>query len=152
PLPSNNVRHLCRLGLILNGGERPAEAVAIRLNASASRCSRSSSRGPRRPKMVCEHNAARAVTRLPSANPDGTRSRAEGRCGALRGASSDRHEGAAGFDLLLYTGVRRSDVVKLGPQMERDGKLVFTETNRDARKVKEHAFPILAPLRRSIDA
>jgi integrase len=45
------------------------------------------------------------------------------------------------FDLLLYTGVRRSDVVKLGPQMERwftetlpDGKtvevqkLVFTET------------------------
>ena len=56
------------------------------------------------------------------------------------------------FDLLLYAGVRRSDVVKLGPQMERDGKRVFTETNRDARKVKEHAFPILAPLRRSIDA
>jgi integrase len=59
------------------------------------------------------------------------------------------------FDLLLYTGVRRSDVVRLGPQMERwfakrlpDGKtieaqkLVFTETKGGSRIVKTHELPI----------
>jgi integrase len=64
-----------------------------------------------------------------------------------------------------YTGVRRSDVVKLGPQMERwfterspDGKtievqkLVFTETKGASRIVKTHELPILPPLRQSIDA
>ena len=69
------------------------------------------------------------------------------------------------FDLLLYTGVRRSDVVKLGPQMERwftetlpDGKtvevqkLVFTETKGGLRIVKTHELPMLPPLRQSIDA
>jgi len=61
--------------------------------------------------------------------------------------------------------VRRSDVVRLGPQMERwfgetsaDGntvevqKLVFTETKGVSRIVKAHELPILPPLRQSIDA
>ena len=69
------------------------------------------------------------------------------------------------FDLLLYTGVRRSDVVKLGPQMEQwvtetlpDGttvdvqKLVFTETKGASQTVKTHQLPILPPLQLSIDA
>jgi integrase len=69
------------------------------------------------------------------------------------------------LDLLLYTGVRRSDVVRLGPQMERwftetlpDGsvvqiqKLVFAERKGRERIVKRHELPILPPLRRSIDA
>jgi hypothetical protein len=69
------------------------------------------------------------------------------------------------FDLSLYTGVRRSDVLKLGPQMERwftetlpdgDGvelqNLVFTETKGASRTVKPHELPILPPLRQSIDA
>ncbi|HEX3522826.1 MAG TPA: hypothetical protein VHT52_12150 [Stellaceae bacterium] len=56
------------------------------------------------------------------------------------------------LDLSLYTGVRRSDVVRLGPQMERDGKLVFTETKGSSRIVKTHEWPILPPLYRSIDA
>src|SRR4029077_8321935 len=55
-------------------------------------------------------------------------------------------------DLLLYTGVRRSDAVRLGPQMERDGKLVFSENKGRSRIVKTHELPILPPLRRSIDA
>jgi len=38
------------------------------------------------------------------------------------------------------------------PQMERDGKLIFTETKGRARVVKHHALPIVAPLRASIDA
>ena len=56
------------------------------------------------------------------------------------------------FDLLLYTGVRRSDVVRLGPQMERDGKLRFSEIKGGSRIVKAHELPILPPLRQSIGA
>ncbi len=56
------------------------------------------------------------------------------------------------IDLLLFTGVRRSDVVKLGPQNERNGRLCFTETKGGNQIVKEHAFLILPVLRASIDA
>lgn len=64
--------------------------------------------------------------------------------------------------LLLFTGVRRSDVVKLGRQMERDGVLHFTETKGAtsralSRKTKRpspkiRALPILPELREAIDA
>ncbi len=57
--------------------------------------------------------------------------------------------------LLLYTGVRRSDVVKLGPQHERDGWLHFTET-KGSRKAgatpKKRDIPIIDPLREILDA
>ncbi len=59
------------------------------------------------------------------------------------------------FALLLYTGVRRSDVVKLGPQHERSGLLHFTET-KGSRKVgatpKVRDIPIIEPLRVVLDA
>jgi integrase len=51
--------------------------------------------------------------------------------------------------------VRISDVVKLGPQMEREqggGRvLVFAETKGRRKSVKTHELPILPPLRASID-
>ena len=57
--------------------------------------------------------------------------------------------------LLLYTGVRRSDVVKLGPQHERAGWLHFTEA-KGSRKVgatpKVRDIPIIDPLREVLDA
>lgn len=69
------------------------------------------------------------------------------------------------FDLLLYTITRRSDVVRLGPQMERtvsfrrpDGSRVpvqvieFTERKNENTNPKRRVMPILAPLRESIDA
>ena len=42
--------------------------------------------------------------------------------------------------------------MKLGPQMERDGKLLFSETKGASRIVKTHELSILPPLRESIDA
>jgi integrase len=110
-------------------------------------------------------NPARDVTRLRGTNPDGIRAWTEH--DALRYEA--RHplgtRARLAFDLLLYTGVRRSDVVRLGPQMERwfaetlpDGnmtevqKLVFTEIKGGSRIVKTHELPILPPLRESIDA
>lgn len=54
--------------------------------------------------------------------------------------------------LLLYTGVRRSDVVKLGRQMIRDGWLRFVETKGRSRKIKEREIPVLPELKAVIDA
>lgn len=88
-----------------------------------------------------KRNPGRDVTALRGTNPDGIRAWTE--ADAVR--YETRHpigtKARLAFDILLYTGVRRSDVVKLGPQMERwfterspDGstievqKLVFTET------------------------
>jgi integrase len=60
------------------------------------------------------------------------------------------------FALLRYTGVRRSDVVKLGKGMERDGVLHFMVTKGSLRKgkagPKRLSLPILGPLRAIIDA
>lgn len=60
------------------------------------------------------------------------------------------------FALLRYTGVRRSDVVKLGKGMERDGALHFTVTKGSLRKGKgggkRLSLPILPALREVIDA
>lgn len=56
------------------------------------------------------------------------------------------------FDLLLYTGVRRSDVVRLGRQMEHAGFLRFTEVKGQSKSRKVREIPILRPLRASIDA
>jgi integrase len=54
--------------------------------------------------------------------------------------------------LLLYTGQRRSDVVRLGKQHVRGGKLTFTQ--HKGRKTKPHrlTLPILPVLQRIIDA
>jgi integrase len=61
------------------------------------------------------------------------------------------------LDLLFYTGVRISDVVRLGPPMERAGIrgddrkwLHFTEKKNARSLPKQRAIPIEAPLRRSI--
>lgn len=56
------------------------------------------------------------------------------------------------LDLLLYTGVRRSDVVRLGPQMVKDGWLHFTEEKDGERNPKQRAIPILPELTASIAA
>jgi integrase len=110
-------------------------------------------------------NPARDVAKLPSLNPDGIRAWSEADAARYEARHPVGTKARLAFDLLLYTGVRRSDVVRLGPQMERrfietqpDGdpvelqKLVFTETKGGSRIVKTYELPILAPLRQSIDA
>jgi integrase len=110
-------------------------------------------------------NPARDVARLRNTNPDGIRAWSETDAACYEARHPLGTKARLAFDLLLYTGVRRSDVVKLGPQMERwftetlpddrtveAQKLVFTETKGRGQIVKTHALPILPPLRRSIDA
>lgn len=77
----------------------------------------------------------------------------------------DRHpvgtKARLALGLLLFTGVRRSDVVKLGRQYERDGVLRFTETKGSTSRalnrkgpssIKKRILPILPILRGLIDA
>jgi integrase len=97
-------------------------------------------------------NPARDVTKLPSTNPDGIRAWSEADAASYEARHPIGTKARLAFDLLLYTGVRRSDVVRLGPQLERGGKLLFSETKGGSRIVKTHELPILPPLRQSIDA
>jgi len=103
-------------------------------------------------------NPARDVGRLRSKNPDGIRAWSDTDAARYEARHPIGTKARLAFDLLLYTGVRRSDVVKLGPQMERwfterspDAntldvqKLVFTETKGSSRIVKTHELPILPP-------
>ena len=53
---------------------------------------------------------------------------------------------------MLYAGVRISDAMRLGPQMERDGRLHFTEWKDRTHRPKDRAIPILPELRAVIDA
>ena len=98
------------------------------------------------------NNPARDVGKLRSKNPDGIRAWSEADATRYEGRHPVGTKARLAFDLLLYTGVRRSDVVRLGPQMERDGKLVFSETKGNTGIIKSHELPILAPLRQSIGA
>jgi integrase len=114
---------------------------------------------------LAETNPARDIVVLRSANPDGIRAWTEDDAARYEARHPIGTKARLAFDIMLYTGVRRSDVVKLGPQMERwftetlpDGtaiavqKLVFTEEKGRKRHVKSHQLPILPPLRQSIDA
>jgi integrase len=57
------------------------------------------------------------------------------------------------FDLLVFTGVRRSDVVRLGPANTRRGEItITTEKSRNSGRPVEVTITILAPLARSIAA
>ena len=54
--------------------------------------------------------------------------------------------------VMLYTGVRASDAIRLGRQMECQGRLHFTEYKDRNRRPKQRAIPILPELRVVIDA
>lgn len=53
--------------------------------------------------------------------------------------------------LLLYTGQRRSDVIRFGPDMVKNGWLVFTQHKNRNRKPVEMALPFVEPLRKLIE-
>jgi integrase len=54
-------------------------------------------------------------------------------------------------DLLLFTGVRRSDVVRFGPQMIKDGWLKWTEIKGRNKVVKNRELPVLPQLQETLD-
>lgn len=56
------------------------------------------------------------------------------------------------FELLLLTGQRRSDIIRLGRQHIQAGRLIFTQFKGRNKKPKQLSLPILPALQRVIDA
>jgi integrase len=57
------------------------------------------------------------------------------------------------FDLMLYTGLRRGDAVRVGRQHLRDGMIILrTEKHRRGKPAEQVAIPILEPLAESLAA
>jgi len=101
---------------------------------------------------LADHNPAASVPYFPPANPDGFHTWSEPEITCFEACHPIGTKARLAMALLLYTGVRRGDVVRLGPQLERDGCLVFTEEKNAAHAPKERTLPILPELRRAIDA
>lgn len=101
---------------------------------------------------LADHNPAASVSYFPPANPGGFHTWSEDEIAKFEAQHPIGTKARLAMALLLYTGVRRGDVVRLGPQMERDGCLVFTEEKGAAHAPKERTLPILPELRLAIDA
>ncbi len=54
--------------------------------------------------------------------------------------------------LMLFTGQRRSDIIRFGKQHAKDGRLAFTQYKGRNRKPKRLTLPILPALQKIIDA
>ena len=101
---------------------------------------------------LSEINPAMNVPYLPSNNPHGFHTWTEGEIEKYESVHAVGTKARLAIDLFQFTGVRRSDAVLLGPPMERQGVLLFTEQKNRENAPKDRMIPILAPLRRSIDA
>lgn len=56
------------------------------------------------------------------------------------------------LDLILFTGTRKSDAIRLGKQHAKRGKFTFTEHKNRRRKPKRREIPILPVLQTTLDA
>lgn len=97
-------------------------------------------------------NPAALVPYLESNNPDGIRAWIEPVARQYEARHSPGTKSHLALALFLYTGARLSDVARIGPGMERDGLLHWTEYKGRSRTAKHHETPILPPLRAVIDA
>ncbi len=97
-------------------------------------------------------NPARDVPMLLPNNPDGFHTWTEEEVRQYQAHHPSGTKARLALALFLYTGVRISDAVRLGPQMERDGALCFTEQKNLTNKPKHREVPILSVLRAELDA
>jgi integrase len=70
----------------------------------------------------------------------------------LRNVTALETKARLAFALLLYTGQRRSDVIRFGKQHAKAGVLTFTQYKGRNRKPHKLTLPILSALQKIIDA
>lgn len=99
-----------------------------------------------------DNNPALKVPYLESNNPDGFHTWTIDEVEQFEARHPIGSKAYKALAIGLYTGVRRSDAVQLGKQMERDGWLRFTEVKGRARTPKHRELPILPELREALDA
>ena len=104
------------------------------------------------PKIQISANPAMAVSYLPSANPDGIHAWTLEEVEQFEAKHPIGTKARLALALLLYTGQRRSDVVRLGKQHLRDGVLTFTQAKNAKRKPVRLDIPVVPELQRIIDA
>ena len=103
-------------------------------------------------KTLISHNAARDVPYLKSNNPSGYHTWTLEEVRRFEERHPIGSKARLALALLLFTGQRRSDITRLGPQTSRDGKLTFTQFKGRNRKPKRLVLPILPALQQVIDA
>ncbi len=101
---------------------------------------------------LADRNPAREVPYLRPNNPEGFHAWSIEEVQRFEARHPVGTKARLALALLLYTGVRRSDAVRLGRQMERGGSLCFRETKGQAQRVKDREIPILPELRSVLDA
>lgn len=99
-----------------------------------------------------DRNPARDVPALQPTNPDGFHTWSMEEVQQYEERHPFGTKAYLALALLLYTGVRRSDAVRFGRQMERDGWLHWTEFKGRRKTRKDRQIPVLPPLRAAIDA
>jgi integrase len=97
-------------------------------------------------------NPAARVPVLPPTNPDGFHTWTVDEVERYWERYPLGTQARLAIDLLLFTGVRISDVVKLAPGMVVGDALKWTETKGRSKKPKHRELPVLPELRASIDA
>ncbi len=97
-------------------------------------------------------NPARDVPMLAPKNPDGHHAWTAEEVHQFEKRHPPGTKARKALAMFLYLGVRISDSVQLGPQMERAGDLHFTEQKNRATKPKHREVPILPVLRAELDA
>ena len=104
-------------------------------------------------------NPARDVPYLKPNNPDGHHTWTVEEIKKYQDRHAIGTKARLALDLFLYTGVRISDVIKLGRHLEKRGPqgdnrrwLAFTETKNGKKKPKHREIPILPKLQATLEA
>lgn len=101
---------------------------------------------------LAERNPARDVPYLDSDNPDGFHTWTVEEVAQYLAHHKVGTKAALALALLLFTGVRRSDVVRFGPGMATNGNFRWTEFKGRKRTPKHRELPILAELQTFLEA
>jgi integrase len=97
-------------------------------------------------------NPARDVPYLKPKNPDGFHTWTISKVEQFEAQHPIGTKPRLALAFLLFTGVRRSDVVHLGRQMDKAGFLIFTEAKGRENKPKHREIKITTALQEVIDA
>ena len=103
-------------------------------------------------KPLASHNPARDVPYLKSNNPTGYHTWTLEEVHLFEERHPIGTKARLAFALLLYTGQRRSDVIRFGKQHVKRGALTFTQHKGRNRKPHKLVLPMLPVLQRIIEA
>ncbi len=101
---------------------------------------------------IVGHNPAKDVRLLPSKRPGGIPAWSTADVLQFAAHHPIGSQARLALALLVYTGQRRSDVVRFGPAMVRDGSIHFTQVKNSQRKPVSLVLPIRPALRAVLDA